>query len=742
MSVKKKIHNALTAVFPTRDALSVFSEDSSSRQSLQSFIDLAARHGLIESPDRLEFEAFILANRRPVGNTIADGLTMEELINDKDEHLDIKISNRSLTNKINLLLSKNGIKLPTLNGTMLTRLKKQAADTPRKRDALRSLAFWIGYERSYMGAHWHLETLRSLCLLNQADMKKTVNATSGVRIAFSINSRGSVIGQDITLWLKRTIKKVLSQRPAPLFDAAPAKVKYYDLATYHVDLPNPDGGIIPAAYSPTLKEAIAIAYHLSIQWMISGFAGLSRFCFVGIAAGDFSELNAQLQTILSAKLPDDPPIRLTNYARQAVMINEIKVTLDQISQPAVPAGDASAKVWWIRELSSILYWDLAPGILKGDYLDEDKPPYLKLKRQLLFKSTSDLPPGCDAPASVFINFPHHSMLGFEVVRTLFCKNRLMEALEIVNVLLKINPDHVSSRVMRMMIYKIFALDAMNYRLADMMFRRAENEAQYIGADSKQMNEDFYYEYAMLKLARLAVGIKVLRKYPDGLAAKGLRVTAAELLAHADAAEEILMHGISVSLSVARLYYLFYVVHVLKIVLAENVSEDGTFNPRLTCPNNIIKHYMMEVLISSTKYQKYPARMPDINTYHQIITDMMRHYGSAPALDIFKPMLHFSSAIVFWDLMPVRTVAFVLSTLKALKSGIKAAEALASKGELLFSNVSMTGQIVKADAYISQVMALTGEIEKRCKKASELEKMDPAQLIDTKGDDLVLMTYHV
>jgi hypothetical protein len=739
MSIRKKIRNALAAVFPTIESFAGFVEDSQSRQRLQSFIDLAARHDLIDSADSHAFEAFILANRCSLSRETADRLTMEELINNKDEYLNIKISNRALTDKINLLLSKHGILLPPLSSAMLTRLKKQAADTPRKRDALRSLAFWIGHERDDQGQKWHYETLKKICC---DDVQKTVNAAFGVRIAFSIDGRGHVISRDIILWLKRTIKKILSENRNTFFDEMSVKVKIYDLTTFYVDLPNQDVSAIPAAYGHTLKEAIAIAHHLSINWMISGFANYGRFCFVGIAAGDFSELSVQVQAALNAKLPDDPVIRLTNYARQCVMINEIRVLLNPMPKEVEIVNNQTTKVWWITEQSNILYWDITPAMLSVGHLNEVKTPYLERKRPLRLQSTENTPSGGDERISLFMNYPHHSMLGFEIARTLFCTKRLPEAVEILHVLLRINPDHISSRVMLMMIFKIFAVEAPNYRLADTMFRRAEKEAQYITTNFIHTDEDFYYEYAVLKLARLSVGIKVLRKHPDGRVAKDLRVVPADLLALADAAEEILMQGMSVSLSAKRIYRLFFSVHILKFILAENLDANGLFLPRLTCPKHKIKQYLLEVVISAAQYQKSSPNMADAATFNRFITDQMRRYERSVALDIFKPTLHFSNAIFFWDLIPVRNVAFVLSTLKELKSGLKAAKLHAQKKELIFSDVAMTGQIVPAEAFMAQINAIIEEIEERYKKAPELEKMDPAQEIGSDTDDLVLMTYHV
>ncbi|MCP4552773.1 MAG: hypothetical protein GY834_12200 [Bacteroidetes bacterium] len=81
------------------------------------------------------------------------------------------------------------IDLPRLSNVMFTRLKSDPADTPRKRDALRSIAFWLGHERAHLGPLWNFETLSKLC----DRIEPKIDYKEGVRIAFSIYSRGDVI---------------------------------------------------------------------------------------------------------------------------------------------------------------------------------------------------------------------------------------------------------------------------------------------------------------------------------------------------------------------------------------------------------------------------------------------------------------------------------------------------------------------------------------------------------------------
>lgn len=701
---------------------------------LQSFVDFAARHGLIDAPTNEAFKAFIHKNSRPPINKNLNDLTMEELINNKDELLNIRISNRALIDKINGLIAKNDIKLPQLSSAMFTRLKKQVADTPRKRDALRGLAFWIGYERSDMGDAWHYETLKDLC---RDDASKTSYDTCGIRIAFSINSRGNIIGRDIITWMKRTIKNTLSER-ADLFNQGnPPKLKNHDLTTFQVDLPNTDQIAIPAAYAKTLKEAIATAHQIAIQWMMSGFATYNQFFSIGIAAGYFDEVNNQLQAILNAKLPEDPVIRLTDYARQCAMINQIKVILNHKPKEIELFSGEAFKVWWITELSGMIYWDLVPGIISEKIILNSTD----IRRQLTIPDEANSLQ--DDAINHFVKFPHHPMLGFEIVRGLFCRKNFAVALEILNALLRVTPRHLNSRIMRMMLYKFLGSEAPNYYLSDMMFKMAENEANYIRENFSHIGEDFYYEYALLKLARLSAAIKVLRQQnTDIFEIMDIRITASDLITMIKQAEDIIMQGITISSPTAeRIIFLFLSVQVLKLVLFENIKKDGGLNPYLTCPNDKIKQHLFGVIISL--YQQVLALgSSDFDHVQQFIIELMSHNDSMVALEAFKPAQCFNNALFYWDILPVRNVAIIKETLKMLKKSVQSAKACALKKEHIYSIVSLSGQFVPADQFISQIDSIIKEIEKRYQKASELETMDPVTVIGPADDDLVLMTYHV
>ncbi len=739
MNQKEKACSALTAVFPNKKSIADFIKDSEGRKRLESFIDLAARHGLIDTPTHEAFEAFIDVNSRPPFNDVPEDLTMADLIENRRKYFNTRLSNSALTDKINTLLSNHHIKLPQLSSAMFTRLKTQAANTPRRRDALRSFAFWIGHERGAMGNIWHYGTLKGLCRDNTG---KTACSPYGIRIAFSINSRGNIIGQDIITWMKHAIKKAFRARNDLFSNGHPPKIKNYDLMTFMVDLPNSDPSAMPSAYGNTLKTAVAIAHQIAIQWMMSGFSTHNRFFSIGLAAGNFEEVNNQLQTILNAKLPEDPVIRLTDYTRQCVVINQIKIIMNHKPEEIELFSGEAFKVWWMIELSGMIYWDLVPGIINENSIDKDYINFWSIKRRLTVSGEVNPLQHNDA-ISFFVKFPHHPMLGAEVVRALICKKKFSESLEIINALLRVTPLHQNSRIMKMMLYKFLGVEAPDYYLSVMMFTMAEKEAVYILENLSQIGEDFYYEYALLKLAQLSTAIKALRRHGGNvLQIMDLRLEAKGLIALVKQAEEIVMQGVTVSSpTVERISYLSLCVQVLKCVLFENIKDDGRIEGRLICPNEKIKQHIFGVIFS--QYQQVLALdASDLNHAMGFINEVIRYYDDVIALEAFKPANYFLLAVFFWDILPVRNVQIIRETLNMLEDAITSVKTLALANKPVYCTANLSGQFVTADQFISQMDAIIKEIEKRYQKAAELEKMDPAAVIGPADDDLVLMTYHV
>ena len=179
MKIKEKALSALLAVFPTTGSLSEFTEISNNVIIYNSLIDYAVRNDLIKTADENNFKTFINRHADSAEKFIPPkDINFENFLEKKDKLLRLNLSLRAVTSRINAFLAAERIALPKVTNSMLTRLKKEPADTVYKQNVLRSFAFWLGHERPDLTANWNFETMVRLC----SDGKQTENYSEGVRI--------------------------------------------------------------------------------------------------------------------------------------------------------------------------------------------------------------------------------------------------------------------------------------------------------------------------------------------------------------------------------------------------------------------------------------------------------------------------------------------------------------------------------------------------------------------------------
>lgn len=274
---------------------------------MQSFIDFALENDLVSVGNVSNLEALISRHERPPEDcTPPVHLSFKALLDNKEQWLKVRLSARSLAERINTLLEDNRIALPRLGNLMLTRLKTKPADTASKQLALRSLAFWLGHERTELGPKWNYETLVKLCPVN----KPAEHSLAGVRIGFALSSRGDVIDHAVMNSLKTAIRDYMEKSAGTMVSASWGKVRSHDFTTLYVDIPKEEGLADPASYRSCLTMAVSLAHRVSIRWTLSKYCTRNRFLSIGIVAGSYNSLDNYLLPLLNAKFYGDPGFRL------------------------------------------------------------------------------------------------------------------------------------------------------------------------------------------------------------------------------------------------------------------------------------------------------------------------------------------------------------------------------------------------------------------------------------------------
>lgn len=700
MKKKDKAVAAILAVFPTREAYAEFAERSENAKAVESFVRFAAKNKIIESATSARLETFIAGHARSVEQcTPPPNLTIEELLEKREELLRFNLSVRAMAERINNLIAENLIDLPRVSNPMLTRLKTKAADTPYKQNVLRTLAFWLGHERSDLGPRFNYEALRKLC----PEYKATEQQKEGIRIGFSLSSRGDVVDHAVMNWLKKAIKNHLDKTMSEQANGQWGKVRSHDFTTVHVDFSKERAAVGPVSYRLGLKNAVSLAHQIAIRWSLSKYCTRNRFLSIGIVAGEFAVLDNYLLLILNAKLAEDPVIRVSDYVRQCLLINDIKVILCRKPSETTLFNGEAFGIWWITAFWNSLYFDFIPELLDEEILQNRAKSRDILSQLLMFPEDLNLNfAESDESNAVmtFFKFPHNTLLGVEIAKTLFYRRRYHEALEILRIVLSIDPIDPTARTLRMSLFRQLAIDAPSYSVTEKLLNHAEHEALYIQEKCEILSEDFYCEYAALYLTRAVSTVKHLRA--NGGAAGASDAMRESVFKDLDRSEYLFDKAMTVSPSAIRSSYSLNLIRVLKTILLSdaeilvNPRKPLDCNPRLVKSITFETHQQLNFMaggVSSRDLTEHTAKL---------MVHRFRIYGDSVSLRSYRPCLYFTHAVALWDFSPARTVAIAGRVLKSLSFALESAHGIEKDDVCIYSSTGLCNEMMPAAQFIRHI----------------------------------------
>jgi tetratricopeptide (TPR) repeat protein len=727
MKKQDREKSALLAVFPTLETFTKFSGNSGNLKIVQSFIDYAVRNAIIDTGDENRLRDFIRSNARGLEErTPPNHLTFEELFEKKEDLLELNLSTRALTDRINSLITEHKIDLPKVSNSMLTRLKKEPADTPHKQNVLKSLTFWIGYERAQLGPRWNFETLLKLC----REGKQSAQYTEGVRIGFALYGRGDIIGHEIVTWLKKDLKDYIEQSLGRFLYGRWGKVRSHDITTLYVDFPKEEEVSTPASYRQCLRSAVSLAHQMAIRWALSKYFTKNRFLSIGIAAGDYASLDNYLLPILNAKLPGDPVIRMTDYARQCLLINDIRALLCNRPNEMTLFNGETLTIWWVVGLWSEIYFDFVPGLLEDEVLRND-PSSVEALARLIWSSTRIGPQPATSDGSnavmTFYRFPHNSLLGIEIAKTLYYRRRFWEALEVLRIVLSIDPTHLNARVLRMLLFRNLALDAPSYSIAQNLFKQAEQEALYIQENCAFQAEDFYCEYGLVYLARAMLTLRTMRESNGSLHGMvEVRCLKETVFLSLDKAETLFEKGMTVSPSGIRSGYLLDSVRVLKAILHHD--EDIFVNPEKPIDGkpDIVKQPSRNLQWQLGYLREDLSQEHQYDFMERIFMKLYRIHDDSVSLQAYRANTHFRTAVLWWDFFPIRTIAIAKKALQLLNDALDMAKAVEKDDVCIYSFTRTYGEMMPAAEFIRHMERSIQMIKD--KAGGDLAKRDDREII--------------
>lgn len=723
----EKIKKGLIAVFPSQESFREFIDDN--RMKIDRFIDIARVNNIIGPDDgERSLEFFILENSlNPDDCNPPDDITLNELLEDKDI---IKNSVRGLTGWINDLVEKLnlGSLIPSgkVTNVMLSRLQREPANTVNKRNCLRLLAFWFGYSRSSLGAIWNYETLFKMCPVDLGTRSKR-----GVRIAFDLYSRGDVIEASSVNWLKAELIKCIKD----LSLTNRNRFHSFSTTSFFMDIPNDnlseESADHPRSYGKAIKDALSIAHQISVRWLLSKHSTTKRMLTIAIAAGELSNLDIYLQSIIRTKLSVDAGIRLTDFAHLCVLVNDIRTVFCEKPKEIEISTGETVTIWWVMGLWNTNFWDLIPALLDDPVLQMDAKTDQKFMKMLWFDDVNvetGLERGSNAVAS-FLRIPQNSFLGLEIARTLYFRRRFLAADEILRIILSADPTNLPARNLRMEIYWILGIEANSYSISDIHFRQAEKEAELIDEICTTKIEDFFCEYGLGKMGKALTILRLVRKGGGVYKEKEYILAPDDVFRTLEEAQSLFEMGMTLSSRGHRSYYfLLFTLSLKRILKAYGEIFENPEMP-ITDRDRHVSGTATDVFYAIGWLSMEKSIEDQYADFVNFLSNAVANYGESILLSTSIPNTRYSFASILWDFSPILNVGIAKTVLKFLYEAKRLTTSMTDKSLCLFSTVRCHRDIMLPDIFLSRVERTIKAVESTVGTIEELSKLKNDQIID-------------
>jgi hypothetical protein len=690
---RKSDRAALLAVFPSRDAYQEFKEDDPAvaRRAGPLFVRYARSRGLIAEEREDALLDFIEQNRSgEEKRSPPKGFTFGELVEEITE-------NSSVNSLINWL---NGVardfELLEVQASMFSRLRKDFhPNTSKKRNLLRLLAFWLGMNRSELG--WNYEMLLDLPRETPQE-DAPPEEKEGVRIAFSLQSRGNIIDFDAVQWLRTELPKCI--KDLKLYHVNWRQIAY-TATTAALSLPKmkgPSGE--PRLYSQAIRDSLALAHQISVRWRLSEHSNQQRSVVIGIAAGPFAMLDTALQALLATRLPGNLEIRVTDFARLCARVAEVKVGFHEPPKEVEIIDGRLLTVWPITSFWSFLYYDFIPELLEDEMLPTTHASRSEFENALYFYEVEN-----DTryrALRAIHQFPQNTLLALEIAKVCIARRMFHEANSVLSTILASNPRHLVTRTLRMSIFRHLMMERSDPSASTLFFERAREEARLIESYCEH-DEESLCETGLLYFARAVQFLTALRSRRKGVpsVAGGTKEDVFLLL---EEAERCFARGTAVSPS-AGLRPFPWQMHIraLTALLKENERFFDGKRPFVDHAN-IYRRTCLEFMsmlgwIGPTELEVSRDQM-DVVVKRLLTTVHTYTYSRSVLLRNYIPFIKYFFAVTIWDFAPVMTVRLARTILNWLEEAIAEAQALDHHRIGVYAVVGSLSQIQSARQFVA------------------------------------------
>jgi hypothetical protein len=693
---KDQLPEAISRMFPTIESYAVFKRNNTIifDKVSQKLITLAYEYKHI--PDKTEHELIKLVKSMSMSRItsfhekVSFAETMDHIAHETSINNIIEWLNRVATD----------LDLPKIQASMITRMKQNGHfKTSRQQLTLRLIAFWVGLKRPHLPYTYHT-------FMESFDIAPTsipVTEDEGVRVDFTFFQHSEVIDFQMVEWLKNELLQCI--KDLNLFSITGNRLTFHSTTTASLKIHKASGpSLEPRLYAQAVRSAIALAHQIVVRWDISPVNRRQSGMVVGIAAGKFSMLSAQLQTLVEAAISENPVIRMTEYAKLCACLTDAKVVFHPEPKAYAMANGDILTIWAIKYFW-FLYYDFIPRLLDCDMLPTNDMAYEDFKNLINFPGIYDLSSG-NKILSAIRQFPQNDILIIQTAKVCLSRRMFAEANNILSTIFASNPFNHVARSLRMLIFLNMAMDQQDYTLFELYFDRAKKEGDFV-MKYCQEEEEMWCEYGLLYWTRAIFILKQLRK--KIITDKNRRgYFKAMIMSDLKQAETCFQNGMIISPTLNRPG--FWIIHLQS--LYEMIKLDPSILESTTAirdsagvygfvsVNFFISHGWMDAKVLTITDQN--ERINHLNQLINRMTQAIHTYNDSAHLKMYKPNVAFSIATVLWDFCPMITVGIAKSVLEWLEKSRNYARQLVDKNIGVFSIVAWNSQIQEPAHFVNCV----------------------------------------
>jgi tetratricopeptide (TPR) repeat protein len=336
--------------------------------------------------------------------------------------------------------------------------------------------------------------------------------------------------------------------------------------------------------------------------------------------------------------------------------------------------------------------------------------------------------------TTFFMFPHNSLLGVEIAKTLFYRRRFQEAIEILRLVLSIDPTDPTARTMRMILFRELAVNAPSFFISCQFFSQAEQEALFIQENCEVKFEDFYCEYASLFLTRALMTVRNLRSGRGGQDGVPETTAARRSIFEALAlAERLFERAITVAPWAIRSTYSLNTTRILSAILRDD--EEILSNPAKPLngrPETVVRpgsgfQWQLSLIKSGIVPDDNPT-LRNRDFIEKMLVKRFRLHDESIALPAYRANAHYCHAVALWDFCPTRTVGVLKRVLKMLQSAMDIAERAAREDICIYSSTRAHSEMMQAEIFIGHMKRCIRTVEDSGGKA--LATRDDREVVPT------------